>query len=316
VPDELIPLLVALALIGLGLYLNRSRIKHRAAGRHALRVERQVEELCEQGRHEAALTLLNREVDRLRRSATSDTTRLRLAHLLRLCAHHNQLIGRLDAALPYAEEAVGIVDELADRYPRHAVWPNVTLGQVLAGLDNDEAAAARLRQAYAHVRASTAHVPESDTERVIVAANLSMVLRRIDEVDEAMEVARWAIVIGQSIEPGILPSFTLAAMGWAHAALALAQTDAGRDGRQAASDAVGIWRPLVDSGVFSERQSEGLAYAFFVLAYALRPFDTAAAAEPAQWALTRFERLNAEVPRRYTRRLAEVKELLVTLTAV
>lgn len=315
-PDDLISLVVAVALISLGFYLNRSRIRQRAANRHARRIDRQLEELRGLGRHEAALTLLSGEVDRLRGVATSDTARLRLAGLLRLCALDNQLIGRLDASLPYAEESVRIADGLADRYPEHAVWPNLTLGQVLASLGDDEAAVIRLRRAYANVRAETVRaetVRNFDADRVIVAANLSMVLRRISAVDEAIEVARWAIAIDHGIKPGTVPPFTLAGAGWAHAALALAQTDAGQDGRLAARDAQGTWRTLIDRGVFSE-ESEGHAYADFVTAYALRPFDRAAAVEPAQRALAQFERLSAQVPGRYARRLAEVRALLLTLT--
>lgn len=70
-----------------------------------------------------------------------------------------------------------------------------------------------------------------------------------------------------------------------------------------------IWQSLADCEVFSD-DSDGPAYADFVVAYALRPFDQAAAAELARKALIRFEQLQARVPMRYDRRLGQVREFL------
>ncbi|MBB5867102.1 tetratricopeptide (TPR) repeat protein [Allocatelliglobosispora scoriae] len=301
-PPVFAVLLLAAALIGVGLLVNRSRIRRWVARRQAARVGGQIEEL---GR-ETRLVLLGDEFDRLRRKADTDEQRLRLAEMLRLSAVDHQLNGRLAEALTCAEEAADITDELSGKHPRQAIWPHLTLGQALAAIGDDDVAAVAVRKAFDLAQAY--HLPGLD--RAMLAANLSMILRRLGRADEAAKLATWAVTVGQQAETAEAPPFTVAAMGWAQAALALAQTDTGQDGRPAADEAVAIWNSLVAAGVFPDGESEGQAYADFVAAYALRPFDPALAQEKAQRVLLHFEQLSAQVPRRYDRRLVEVDAFL------
>jgi hypothetical protein len=318
VPHDPLRFLAALAVLGVtlmgyGLHHHRRRFRRWVNRVTVGRVERRVAALSKAGRDQAAITVLDRAIVRVRAGQESGTSRLRLTNLLRLRAYHHHLIGRLDVARADANESVEIVDRLVTRYPEHAVWPKVTLARILGALGDDEAAVAQLWQAYALVQIAAKHGPISEVGRVAVATNLSMVLRRAQNVNEAIGLARWAIGVDTSVRPGARPSLAQAGVGWAKSALALAQTDAGQDGREAARDAVDIWHSLVDSGVVSEGQSEGLAYADFAMACAYRRFDPAVTSASGHRALTRFERLHAAVPGRYDRRLAEVTEFMSTI---
>jgi hypothetical protein len=332
VPDDSPRFLAALAvlaltLVGYRLHHHRRRIRRWVRRLTVGRVERRVATLSKQSRDQAAITLLDREIVRVRAGQASDASRLRLASLLRLRAYHHHLVGRLELARPDAFESVELIDGLVARYPGHAVWPKVTLARILVALGDDETAALHLWQAYALVQVAVKHGSnsvmsrpaaslDSEVGRVAVAASLSMVLRRVKNVNEAIGLARWAISIDTSNRPGVRPSLAQAGVGWAQAALALAQTDAGQDGREAARESVNIWESLVDSGLLSDGQSEGAAYAHFAMAYAYRRFDPAVTSEFGHKALTRIQRLHAAVPGRYDRRLAEVTKFLNTVPAI
>ncbi|MBV1855273.1 tetratricopeptide repeat protein [Catellatospora tritici] len=308
-----VTLLFGLALLGVGLVLNRYRIGRRFAARRARRVDLRLTRLLDRAQVAEAVTVMLHEINRLRRVAATDEDRVRLASMLRRCANEYHHDGRLDEARPLAEEAVAVARVVAVSHPGHVAGPLVTLAQVLADQRDDDSALRWLREAYDDVRADTAGNPESDAQRVLVAANYSMVLRRVGAAEEAVAVARWGIGIDQGIAPGVLPPFTRASAGWLHSALAIAGTDAGQDGRAAAREAVEIWRGLLANGVFAEHESEGAGYADFALAYALRPFDPAAAEESARRASARFESLAVQAPVRLARRRAEVDALLAAM---
>ncbi|MDI1465870.1 hypothetical protein QEZ54_33345 [Catellatospora sp. KI3] len=312
--DDRVPLLLGLALLGLGLLLNWSRIRRRLASRRARRVDARVAKLLDREQHAEAVTLMLYEIERLRPAAATDADRARLAGMLRARAHQYHLAGRLGDARPLAEEAVAVARVVAVGNPGHAAWPLVTLAQLLADQRDDESAGQRLREAYDDVRADPDRTPESDVLRVLVAANYSMVLRRLGALEQAADVAAWGVDVDRATAAGGLPEFTRASAGWLHAALATARTDLGQDGREDAREAVGIWRTLIERGVFDEHEGEGAAYADFAMAYALRPFDPVAAEGLGRQALARFELLAARAPERLERRLAEVRGFL-TATA-
>ncbi|WP_212832207.1 hypothetical protein [Catellatospora sp. TT07R-123] len=313
--DERVPLLLGLALLAIGLLLNLSRIRRWAADRRARRLDQRLRQLLDRGLDAEAATLMLAEIDRLRRSAATDADRSRLATILRMCAHLYHRDGRLDEARPLAEESVAVARPVADRHPGHAAWPLVILGQVLADQRDDHGAGQRLREAYEDVRADPSNDPESDALRVLVAANYTMVLRRLGDCATAIAVAQWGVGVDGRLAAGSLPPFTRASAGWLHAALALARTDAGQDGRPDAQTAAEIWRGLLDLGVYGEHESEGMGYADFAVAYALRPFDAVAAEQAARRAAARFERLAVAAPARLARRQAEVEALLGAMAA-
>jgi hypothetical protein len=314
VPDDLdlSPLLLGVGLVVLGLFLNRTAIRDSRLERRFRRAARRADRLFALGDTAAAATLVRREIGRMRRT-TAKAGHPLLAETLHLHAQEHHTAGRMRAALAFAEESVATADGYAERDPARAVWPNVTLGRVLSALDDDQAAVSRLRQAYAYVRLDTEGSPEADGRRVIVATNLGMVLRHVGAIEEALQVARWAVTVDAGIDRHALPAFTRAGGAWAHTALALAQADAGQDGREAARQALAAWRELTDTGEFTGNETDGPAYACYAVAYTTRPFDPAEAAAHAQQALTALRHLHARVPGAYAHRLVEVRELAFSL---
>ncbi|WP_212843476.1 hypothetical protein [Catellatospora sp. IY07-71] len=311
---DLSPLLLGVGLLVFGLYLNRNAIRERRLTRRLRRITRRADRLF--AREDAvAATRLRQDTSRLRRR-TADAVLPALAEALLWHADEHDTAGRMRAALAYAEEAAATADRYAERDPGGAVRPNLSLGRVLAVLNDDRAAVPRLRQAYAYARLDTDRAPAADLQRVLVAANLSLVLRRVGAVDEAVQVARWAVTVDRGLDHRDLPAYTGAGTAYAHLALALALTDAGQDGRAAAEEARQVWQTLTEGGAFTEDETDGPAYARYALAYALRPSDPAAAAAHARAAEIAFARLHARVPARYARRLAEAQELVRSLSAL
>lgn len=269
------------------------------------------ETLHEGGRDDEALALISRELERSRGNRLSVADRLRHVSLLREMAHHLHLTGRLADGVPYAAEAADMADGLAERHPRHAIRPNLTLGLLLSGLGHDQAAVYRFRQARRHVVVSFNMYPLNaslDAERVHVLANLAMALRRAGAPDEALALARETVGLARLIPYAKLAAVVEGTAGWAHGALALTLTDAGEDGREAAADALAIWQGLTDRGVYRP-DNEGLAAAIYFMGYALHPSDPVPAAGFARRAVDMLTRLESSTPGRYTRRLAEAEAL-------
>ncbi|MFC7760525.1 hypothetical protein ACFQY4_22725 [Catellatospora bangladeshensis] len=310
---DLSPLLVGVGLLVFGLYLNRNAIRERRLTRRLRRITRRADRLF--AREDAvAATRLRQDTARLRRR-TADAVLPSLAEALLWHADEHGTAGRMRSALAYAEEAAATADRYAERDPGAAVRPNLTLGRMLAVLDDDRAALPRLRQAHAYARLDPDRDPATDIQRVLVAANLSLVLRRAGAVDEAVQLARWAVTVDRGLDHRDLPAFTGAGTAYAHLALALALADAGQDGRAAAEESRQVWQTLIETGAFAEDETDGPAYARYALAYTLRPFDPAAAAAHARAAAVAAERLHARTPARYARLLTQAQALVRSLSA-
>ncbi len=267
--------------------------------------------LHDTGRDDEAIALIGRELERSRGNILSSNDRLKHVNLLRVMAHQLHLMGRLDEAVPYAAEAADLADGLAERHPRDAIRPSLTLGLLLSGLGDDKGAVHRFRQARRHVVLSFAFYPMDsslDVQRVYVHANLAMSLRRRGAMDEALTLARETVGLARLVKYAKLAPQLESTAGWAHGALALTLTDAGQDGREAAADALAIWQGLTDRGVY-EPDNDGLAAALFFMGYALRPFDPGPAAGFARRAVDMLERMESDRPGRSARRLAEAKAL-------
>ncbi|GAA1624744.1 hypothetical protein [Catellatospora bangladeshensis] len=306
-------LVVLLLVLGLVWY-HRTASRRRRAARQLSGIADQAEALHEAGRDDEAIALIGRELELSRGSIHSNLDRVRHAMLLRDMALHLHLAGRLAEALPYATEAADLTDSLAERYPADAVAPSLTLGLLLSGLGQDEAAVHRFRQARRYVVLSgVAGLDASaDAERVYVLANLAMALRRTGEGAEALALAAEAVDLTRYIKYAKLPPHAEGTAGWAHGALALTLTDAGEDGRVAAADALAIWQGLTERGVYGP-DSEGLAASLFFMGYALRPFDPAPAAGFARRAVDMLTRLESGTPGRGGRRLGEAQALVEAL---
>ncbi|BCJ76731.1 hypothetical protein CS0771_62750 [Catellatospora sp. IY07-71] len=303
-------------LVALGLFWIYSIVRRRTiAARQPSDMADWAETLHDAGRPDEAIDLIGRELDRSRGNIISSADRLRHISLLRLMAHQLHLMGRLAEAVPYAAEAADSADKLAERHPRHAISPSLTLGLLLSGLGDDRGAVYRFRQARRHIVVSFAMYPldsSLDVERVHVHANLAMALRRAGVGDEALALARETVELARRVAYAKFPPYVEGSAGWAHGALALTLTDAGQDGREAAADALAVWQGLTDRGVY-EPVNEGLAASLFFMGYALRPFDPGPAAGFARRAVDMLGRIEAQHPGRCARRLAEAETLAADL---
>jgi tetratricopeptide (TPR) repeat protein len=191
----------------------------------------------------------------------------------------------------------------------------MTLGQAFARSGDDEQALIQLRKAVSFsVAGQETDAAQETSMRALALVNTSMVLRRLGQIEEALELASQAVRIEEGIRSDAEP-YLLAGAGWAYAALALAQTDLAQDGRLAASDSLRIFRLLDQDGVFATGEGEGYAFACYTKAYASHRFQDSEAEEFAHEAVDRFAQLHATTPNLYQRRLHEAEQLLAVVLA-
>lgn len=207
--------------------------------------------------------------------------------------------GRLKEALALGRKAVGKAQAEQDR--NLTAISHLLYGQAAARAGEEKLAAEQLDQAR-----RTAPDPAT---AALALANLSLVQRRRGKAQEALDLAAEAVrVLPMPADPQLRGS-----AGWAEAALALARADLRQDGREAAWRAVDIFQSIeVQPG---QSPGEGLAFACYAAAYAMRAMGDQEAAGFAAEAVGRFGRLNAQTPELYKTRLAEAKRLAEQLGA-
>ncbi len=198
--------------------------------------------------------------------------------------------GLLTEARERAALAVGKADAAQSGSAARA---HFVLGRVLGREGDNQAAREQLSQAV--VLATDPHLA------ALAGANLSLVLRRLDQRAEALERATSAVRIHEGIDDYPEP-FMRAGAGWARVALSLAQTDNGQDGLPAARDAVPVFE---EAGI-----QDGVAHAYYAMAYAAHARGDDTASTFAWEAYRRFDSLHATIPSLYRDRLAESQKLL------
>lgn len=172
-----------------------------------------------------------------------------------------------------------------------------SLARILARQGDDEEALIHFRRAAA-INKDNLHL------RSLVSTNMSLTLRGLGKVDEALAEATEAVRIQEGLDSYPSP-FLHAGAAWAHIALALAQTDAGQDGRPAAQEALRVFRSISGHDF-----ADGMAHAYYANAYAYRAQGGAEASKLAREAWQRFKRLHARFPALYRDRLAQSERLM------
>ncbi len=189
--------------------------------------------------------------------------------------------------------AVLAVEKADAAHASTAARAHYSLGRVLGRVGDNHGAREHLSRAV--VLATDPHLC------ALAGANLSLVLRRLDQRAEALERANSAVRIHEGFKSYPEP-FMRAGAGWAKVALSLAQTDTGQDGLQAAREAVPIFER---TGI-----PDGVAHAYYAMAYAAHARRDDAAATYAWEAYRRFEALHATIPSLYRERLLDSQKLL------
>ncbi|WP_155374366.1 tetratricopeptide repeat protein [Catellatospora vulcania] len=265
------------------------------------------EELIDSGQVDAGLALLTHEADRLRRGRRSQGRVTALISLLIQHCNEALTVGRTDAARAAAAEAVELSATLYPTgMPRaHALF---ALGRTLARLGDDDAACRHLQQSVV-----IADADGSDPHgRVLFAANASMVLRRVGDTPAALAMATRAVHLELSTPPAPQP-FVQAGRGWTHAALALAQTDSGLDGRAAARTALETFRRLDQEKIIVD--GEGIALTCYIAAYAGHRQGDGQALDLARESVDRFSKLAGPGDALHQRRRADAERLLAEITS-
>lgn len=199
--------------------------------------------------------------------------------------------GRLREARKYAALAAARADE---RWAIPSARAHFCFGRILARLGDETEAVSQLQRAVALAG------PEPHL-RALAEAHMSLILRRMGLTEEALAHATEAAAFHGGKRSYAEP-FMRAGAGWANVALALALTDARRDGRQAAQAAL---------QAFEQAQAaEGVAYAHYAMGYALYAGHDPAAATHAQEAYRRYTMLYSRIPELYGDRLAETRTLV------
>jgi len=215
------------------------------------------------------------------------------AQQARLQADQSLRRGRLEEATERSLTAVELAHAVQDRYL--IAVAHLTYGKVAMRTGDDEKAREQFDQAQ-----------QFADQTVLVAfiwANLSLTLRQLGRVPEALKLASDAVASQIAItEPEARPG-----AGWAHVALALAQTDSGQDGREAALRGLEIFREI--EAEQARPWGESSAFACYATAYAMNAMGDSSAAWYAVEAVNSFTRLHSEVPSLYARRLEDAKRL-------
>ena len=205
--------------------------------------------------------------------------------------------GRLEEAAELSQKAVAAATAQNDRYL--IAVAHLTQGKVATRSGNDELAREQFEQAR--------QFADQTVLAAFISANLSLVLSRLGRAPEALKLANEAVAAQAGItEPDALPG-----AGWAQVALAIAQTDSGQDGREAALRGLEIFR-----GIEAEQArpwGESSAFACYATAYAMRATGDSSAAWYATEAVASFSRLHLEVPSLYARRLEDAQRLAAQL---
>ncbi|WP_203915414.1 hypothetical protein, partial [Rhizocola hellebori] len=201
--------------------------------------------------------------------------------------------GRLQEATELSQKAVAAASSHNDRYL--IAVAHLTYGKVAARAGDDETAREQFELARQHA--------DQAVLAAFIRANLSLVLGRLRRVPEALTMATEAVAAQAAItDPEARPG-----AGWAHVALALAQTDSGQDGREAALRGLEIFREI--EAEQARPWGESSAFACYATAYAMRATRDSSAAWYAAEAVASFSRLHLDVPSLYERRLADAKRL-------
>jgi tetratricopeptide (TPR) repeat protein len=201
--------------------------------------------------------------------------------------------GRLQEATELSQKAVEAAREQDDRYLLAVA--HLTYGKVAARAGDDETAQEQLELARQHA--------DQEVLSAFIWANLSLVLGRLGRVPEALKLATEAV----AAQAGITDPDARPGAGWAHVALAIAQTDSGQDGREAALRGLEIFREI--EAEQARPWGESSAFACYATAYAMRATNDSSAAWYAAEAVASFSRLHLDVPSLYARRLEDAKRL-------
>ncbi len=210
--------------------------------------------------------------------------------------------GNFEEAVGYAEAALSIVDNGRDLPTGYRIRGHHSLGRALSRAGRHEEALVQLRAVNALLAKEPEAAPRSFA--ALAQANLSLVLRRLDRLAEAMEEAAVGANVDASADVARSPIMA-SGPAWAQLALALAQTDAGQDGRGAAAAALATFRRLNEK---KTRKTEELAYGCYAMAYAAHAQGDDAAALAAE-AVERFTALHQKVPALFGQRLADARAL-------
>jgi tetratricopeptide (TPR) repeat protein len=201
--------------------------------------------------------------------------------------------GRLEQATELSKKAVEAAHEHNDRDLMAVA--HLTYGKVAARVGDDELA----REQFDKAR----QFADQAVLAAFIWANLSLALGRLRKVPEALNLATQAVAAQAAItDPEARPG-----AGWAQVALAMAQTDSGQDGREAALRGLEIFRAI--EAEQARPWGESSAFACYATAYAMRATRDSSAAWYAAEAVASFSRLHLDVPSLYARRLQDAKRL-------
>jgi len=202
--------------------------------------------------------------------------------------------GKLAEAKAKAQDAVELGQA---RTPRNTARAHFCLGRVQFRLGELDEAETHLAKALEL---------DSDPHRLaLAAANLSMVLIRLDRAEEAIKHASEAVRVHENEIKEYPERFMRAGAGWANVAMSLALSATGKDGVPAADKALSIFDDL--------EVADGMADAYLAKAHALHGNDNKASFAAASEAHSRFSRLHAAFPGLYADRFAESQKLLDAL---
>lgn len=263
--------------------------------RSAQRRAATIEQLADSGRFAEARVLLKQDIAALRRRRRKQPARAALAAAMRDDADYALRQGKLEEARFLAVEAAAVAQVATEKPPSRVAMAHLRLGRFLSRVDENRPALVHLRRAVA--------LSEDDAElRSLACASTSLVLRRLGVLEEALSMAADAMHAGETNSIGV---------GWANVAKALAQADAGQDGRGAAQESLRIFRqPAVQ-----DTDGEGMAYACYANAYAGYAVYDDNASGYAREAFEQFARLYKQAPALYRNRLADAETLLNALHA-
>ncbi|HCT81016.1 MAG TPA: hypothetical protein DGT23_31505 [Micromonosporaceae bacterium] len=263
--------------------------------RSAQRRAATIEQLADSGRFAEARVLLKQDIARLRRRRRKQLVQGALAAAIRDDADYALRDGKLEEARFLAGEAAAVAQVATETAPSRAAQAHLNLGRFLSRVDDN-------KLALVHLRRAVTLSQDDSALRSLACASASLVLRRLGVLEEALSMAADAWQAGDANSIGV---------GWAHVAKALAQADAGQDGRSAAQESLRIFRLLATQ----DAEREGMAYACYANAYAGYAVYDDNAVGYAREAWEQFSRLYQLAPALYRSRLADAETLLNALHA-